>query len=132
MRRMYVLLMAVLMPYLVFAQQSGGQFLESESKAAAKSIWYWLATVFFNLPVALLFAVIIFAGWVGFKAYREAKENRDENAGLAGLKVGFLSMVFGGLGAGALLYGIDKMFGSNYLSAVIQLLRNAATAVTGQ
>lgn len=132
-RKTVAYLLFSVLPVVAYAQQrSGGDFLLQESQKAGRSIFTWAVSIFFNLPVLLLIGIIAFSGYSFYRAYREAKENRDENAVSAGVKAGVMTLVFGGIALGAFMFTMDLIFGSQYISTLMTIFRTVGNNLAGQ
>jgi len=132
---MTVLVLALL-PVLVFAQESGdsgAQLIESQAKSTSKGILNVVSTIFvLALPFTTL-AMFFAAGMGAMKAWREAKENRDEDPKTAAAKA-FLGIALPG---GIILAGIATLldayvFKNQYLTTIMEAIRNALDIKSSQ
>lgn len=123
----YALALALaLLPAIVFAQDAGGELIQRQVESTSKGILNLGATIFvLALPFTTL-ALLFAAGMSAIKAWREAKENRDEDPKTAAAK-SFLGIALPG---GIILAGIasllDKyVFNGQYIPTVIRAIQQA-------
>lgn len=115
-----------LLPAIVLAQDAGGELIRRQAESTSKGILNFGATIFvLALPFAAL-ALFFAAGMSAIKAWREAKENRDEDPKTAAAK-SFLGIALPG---GIILAGVATLldryvFNGQYIYTVIMAIRQA-------
>ncbi|MEM1913215.1 MAG: hypothetical protein QW067_08760 [Thermofilaceae archaeon] len=115
-----------LLPAIVLAQDAGGELIRGQIESASKGAFYFLATLFVSALPFLTIALFFAAGMSALKAWREAKENRDEDPKIAAAK-SFLGIALLG---GIILAGVATLlnryvFNGQFIPTVIRAIQQS-------
>ncbi len=115
-----------LLPAIVLAQDAGGELIRRQVESTSKGILNFGATIFVLALPFFTLALFFAAGMSAIKAWREAKENRDEDPKIAAAK-SFLGIALpGGIILGGVATLLDRyVFNGQYIPTVITAIRQA-------
>ncbi|MEM2695792.1 MAG: hypothetical protein QXU09_02520 [Thermoproteota archaeon] len=125
-KKVFYATLFALLPAIVLAQNVGGELIQRQAESTAKGILSIGATVFvLALPFTTL-ALFFAAGMSAIKAWREAKENRDEDPKTAAAK-SFLGIALPG---GIILAGVATLlnkyvFEGQFITTIIRAIQQA-------
>ncbi len=125
-KKVFYATLFALLPAIVLAQDAGGELIQRQAESTAKGILSIVATVFvLSLPFVTL-ALFFASGMAAIKAWREAKENRDEDPKTAAAKV-FIGIAFlgGVVLAGAATLLNKYVFEGQFIPTVIKAIQTA-------
>jgi len=125
-KKVFYATLFALLPAIVLAQNVGGELIQTQAESTSKGILNIVSTIFvLALPFTTL-ALFFAAGMAAIKAWREAKENRDEDPKTAAAKA-FLGIALPG---GIILAGIatlldEYVFKKEYLNTVVKAIQKS-------